>query len=1087
MEGSGGKPDGVVGTARLPADRVRDALSVRYRVERELGHGGMAVVYLAEDLKHHRKVAIKVLRPELAAALGSERFLREIDIAANLTHPNILPLHDSGEADGLLYYVMPYVKGKSLRERLNLETQLPIEDALRITCEVADALSHAHSLGIVHRDIKPENILFEAEHAVVADFGIARAMKKAGAEALSETGFAIGTPAYMSPEQASAEKVDVRSDIYSLGCVVYEMLGGEPPYTGPSAQAIIARKLHEPVRPLHNLRETVPSNLEKALEKALARTPADRFKTALEFAEALKVSWAAPSQGRRFGAGVLRTTKRRALAAAAVLLAAVVSGVFAVRTLQSRQPSWTGRPESVVVVPFHTSTSSEQERVLADELADEITRELSAWESIRTVSSMALSGPMFDLGLPGPTLDDWRAGVELSRQVSAQALLAVTVEVRGDSAFAEGALFDVQTERAVGQPLQARARLGDVAMLVAPMASGVLGLGGVAAAPEDLRRRSAFPDAIFADAGGMKHLEQWRLSEAEEGFRRAVAIDSGCGVAMNHLAQTLYWRAADDRRFLEQVGPEISRWSTKAMAHSAGLSLKDSLHIRGFYAFQRGDYDEARTTYGTLLSADTTDVYAWLMLGSVEFQDPWLVADTSGELRPRSDMNVATSAFMETLRLQPSFDLGYGHLFDIYGEVEAALIPGCGGFEIPRAQVLPVWELTTPYQLIPFCPVVTEEGPIVWVDTGSLESIDPAVMKEGARRLFEQSLALMKRWAHYAPDQARPKEMLVQALLTRRRHMGMAAPERLQALTREARDYASQALALRPDTMTNELIRLAGLYLGAGDLDSALALVQSALAQDDGMVGISPVAANVFLAAGQPSRAIDIAANRGHRWYVPDSITDELIPYDGAERVVTRIRVLGATGVSGERIEEEFRRLDDAFDESMLSVRQRQILYDNATPHVMLGLVQNQAELITWSGSFPKLSPLWDALLASERDPTAARIHLDGSLGYDFPGLRPATEYYLEAIVASRLGDDSLAARLFSAIDSLPLRVAYFDPSWGLRGLSVLLRAEAYENLADTGQALQNYERFLAEWVDAEAQAELLVDQARENISRLDR
>jgi serine/threonine-protein kinase len=212
-------------------DRLKSALSDRYVIERELGAGGMATVYLARDPKHSREVAIKVLRPELAAGLGVERFVREIEIAAQLTHPHILPLHDSGEADGFLYYVMPYVEGESLRHRINREGQLPIDDALQITREVAAALSYAHSQDVVHRDIKPENVLLSAGEAVVADFGIARAVSAAGGEHLTETGISIGTPAYMSPEQASGEdRIDGRTDIYALGCMLYEMLSGDAPY-----------------------------------------------------------------------------------------------------------------------------------------------------------------------------------------------------------------------------------------------------------------------------------------------------------------------------------------------------------------------------------------------------------------------------------------------------------------------------------------------------------------------------------------------------------------------------------------------------------------------------------------------------------------------------------------------------------------------------------------------------------------------------------------------------------------------------------------------------------------------------------------
>ena len=275
----------------MPAipDGLASALADRYHLEKQVGQGGMAVVYLAEDLKHHRQVALKVLRPELAQALGPQRFLREIQIAARLTHPNILPLLDSGDADGTLFYVMPYVEGESLRERLAREGQLPVDEAVKLTQRVALALGYAHGLGVVHRDIKPENILLAGNEPVVADFGIAKAVSEAGQTRLTESGFAVGTVPYMSPEQASGQaQLDGRSDLYALGCVLYEMLAGSPPYTGPTAQAITARKLTEPVPPLRHVRETIPPALEQVVLKALARLPADRYATGQQLADALE-------------------------------------------------------------------------------------------------------------------------------------------------------------------------------------------------------------------------------------------------------------------------------------------------------------------------------------------------------------------------------------------------------------------------------------------------------------------------------------------------------------------------------------------------------------------------------------------------------------------------------------------------------------------------------------------------------------------------------------------------------------------------------------------------------------------------------
>jgi hypothetical protein len=307
-------------------ERLKAALTGRYTVERELGRGGMATVLLAQDNKHHRPVAIKLLKPELSAIIGPERFLCEIEIAARLHHPHILPLYDSGEADGLLFYVMPFAEGESLRARLGREKQLPVEDALQIAREVADALSYAHSHDLVHRDIKPENILLESGHAVVADFGIARAITAAGGETLTQTGMVIGTPAYMSPEQAAGSRdLDGRSDLYSLGCVLYEMLAGQPPFMGPTVESVVHQHLTVEPHPITSLRPAVPAEVAAALARALAKTPADRFNPVALFAESLRSAGAgrpappvalwAPRAGRR------AVTARLAVAGVVTLIA----------------------------------------------------------------------------------------------------------------------------------------------------------------------------------------------------------------------------------------------------------------------------------------------------------------------------------------------------------------------------------------------------------------------------------------------------------------------------------------------------------------------------------------------------------------------------------------------------------------------------------------------------------------------------------------------------------------------------------------------------------------------------------------------
>jgi len=311
---------------------VAAALSDRYRIERELGTGGMATVYLAADLKHDRKVAIKVLKPELAAVLGAERFVVEIKTTASLQHPHILPLFDSGTANGLLYYVMPYIQGETIREKLNRETQFGVDDAVRIAREVADALDYAHRHGVIHRDIKPENILLHDGRAMVMDFGIALAVSAAAGGRLTETGLSLGTPHYMSPEQATADKdLTPRSDIYSLGSVLYEMLAGEPPHVGGSAQAVIMKIITDVARPVAELRRSVPPHVSAAVGKAIERLPADRFDSAKSFADALvNPSFATPSSVHGTAAP-LRTRGVSPLlfvATAAVAVASLVGAVW---------------------------------------------------------------------------------------------------------------------------------------------------------------------------------------------------------------------------------------------------------------------------------------------------------------------------------------------------------------------------------------------------------------------------------------------------------------------------------------------------------------------------------------------------------------------------------------------------------------------------------------------------------------------------------------------------------------------------------------------------------------------------------------
>jgi serine/threonine-protein kinase len=434
-------------------DRLRYALAERYTIERELGHGGMATVYLAHDLKHDRQVAIKVLRPDLAATIGAERFFREIKISARLNHPHIVPLLDSGSTgdqptalppDGptvFLYYVMPYVEGQSLRDRLSHDGQLPVEDALILTREVASALSHAHDHGVIHRDIKPENIMLSDGGALVADFGIARAVSVAGGEQLTETGMAVGTPAYMSPEQATAEEVDGRSDIYSLACVLYEMLGGDPPYTGSTPKAILARKLTDPVPSLRALRGSVSPPLEGAVVKALARDPIDRFQTVQKFAEALRSAGESGIATAPIEAAD-RPKKRYAVYAIGSLVALIVLWLGGSALLQRDSgpaPATGGVAfglERLAVLPFQNLTGDSAQDYLIDGLMEELTSELAKTAALEVRSrTSAMRYEHTELSLP-----------EIGRELGVNGLVKGSVMGWGDTVRVVVQLVDAERD-----------------------------------------------------------------------------------------------------------------------------------------------------------------------------------------------------------------------------------------------------------------------------------------------------------------------------------------------------------------------------------------------------------------------------------------------------------------------------------------------------------------------------------------------------------------------------------------------------------------------------------------------------------------
>jgi tetratricopeptide (TPR) repeat protein len=650
-------------------------LAGRYTLERELGRGGMATVYLAQDHRHRRHVAIKILRPEVAASLGSQRFLREIQIAAHLTHPHILPLHDSGETGDLLYYVMPFVEGESLRERLDRAGALPLAEAIRITREVSDALAYAHRHGIVHRDIKPGNILLQSGHAVVADFGIARALSVAGGDVRTTSGLVIGTPMYMSPEQVAGEHVDARSDLYSLGCVLFEILVGKPPFTGPSPQAVAAKHIQLPPPRLRAVRSDVPQSIVSVLDQALEKAPANRFQSAEEFDRALTTAMSRDSEAPGWWYFLRSPFVARLLPAALLVVALLI----AVRQ-QTRVPSLSGI--GIVVLPFETASASSP----ADEGEGPAPHMLFAnaleWlPGIRPIDGASVLQGVTDWRkMPMPSL------LREARQQGAKYLLTgvISPQLSNSTARVSVDLYAART----GERLIRADELAPVGRWEGSLARLALQSVRALAPREGLNigsRGALLSATTSAEALGYLMQGQAKFSGGDyEGaalaFRRSVEADSGCGLAYHRWSVAEIWRH-DFAAALRAADAGLSR---------PGLERRwiELLRAQRHHAMRSAD--SAIAGFQRVVLSRPDEIDGWLALGDVLFH--------FAGLRPHIALE-AQRALEEVVRLDSSFAPIYGHLTDlalIRGDQRAAhhflnQIPEGDPWRAARAAGVTLW------------------------------------------------------------------------------------------------------------------------------------------------------------------------------------------------------------------------------------------------------------------------------------------------------------------------------------------------------------------------------------------------------------
>ncbi|HEU4828966.1 MAG TPA: serine/threonine-protein kinase [Gemmatimonadales bacterium] len=607
--------------------RLTAALKDRYAIERQAGAGGMATVYLARDLKHGRAVAIKVLRPELAATMGTDRFLREIEMAARLQHPHILPVYDSGAADGVLYYVMPFVEGESLRDRLDRERQLPTEEAVRLTREAASALEYAHSHGVVHRDIKPENILLFGGHAVVADFGIARAAEASGGPGLTGMGIAIGTPAYMSPEQATASaEVDGRSDQYSLACVLYEMLAGERAFSGPSVQSVMTKSITGPRPRVREVRANVPAGTEAAIVKALATDPADRYPHMAEFSSAIAdgLSGQAPAASARPG--------RRVLIAGAAIAVLAAVGLFAWRSNASGSPVVEGA-QRIAVLPFRTSGAGVE--LLGEGLVDLMSTNLDAIGGITTVEPRTVLQRWKERG----SAVDLEGALAVGEAVDAGAVILGSVVASGNAVRLTADLYSREGEKLADAQVDGHA--DSVLSLVDGLSLALMRSVWRSNEPLPSIRVAGLTttsiDAMRAYLRGEQHYRKSAWDSAAVAFGEAVAEDSTFALAQYRLAMTYGWTGNANSRAAAAAG-------TAAVRYASRLPPEERSLVIAYRMFQEGK----RAATDSMLrytSAHPGDADGWYLLGESRYHTRGRVAYTPAELM---------APFDRVLELDPS-------------------------------------------------------------------------------------------------------------------------------------------------------------------------------------------------------------------------------------------------------------------------------------------------------------------------------------------------------------------------------------------------------------------------------------------------